>query len=153
LGKRTSATGLALRTGMTSTLRRLRAESMRFSSMSSSAVITSSASNPSDFTFCASALVLGASTLNSSMTRRRSSRASCDRIDAMPARYIPRFSLWLKFSSGEAGKILPPPRHSGLEVIPARARPVPFCRQGFLVEWLTAPRSFCAREPMRAFAW
>jgi hypothetical protein len=37
--------------------------------------------------------------------------------------------------------------------MPARARPVPFWRHGFLVEWRTAPRSFWAREPMRAFAW
>jgi hypothetical protein len=37
--------------------------------------------------------------------------------------------------------------------MPARARPVPFWRHGFFVEWLTAPRSFCAREPLRAFAW
>src|SRR5947207_1314499 len=64
-----------------------------------------------------------------------------------------RLTLCVKFSSGEFGKILPPPRHSGLEVMPARARPVPFWRQGFLVEWLTAPRSFCAREPILAFAW
>src|SRR5256886_1312084 len=80
-------------------------------------------------------------------------RASCDRIEQSPARYILRFTLCEKFSSGEFGKILPPPRHSGLEVMPARARPVPFCRHGFLVEWLTAPRSFCARVPRRAFAW
>ena len=71
----------------------------------------------------------------------------------MPARYILRFTLCEKFSSGEFGKILPPPRHSGLEVMPARARPVPFWRHGFLVEWCTSPRSFCARVPMRAFAW
>src|ERR1051326_2558655 len=152
-GKRTRATGLALRTDMTSTLRRLRADSIRFSSMASSVVMTSSSSNPSDFTFCARSLVFGASTLNSSTTRSRSSRASCDRIAAIPARYILRFTFWLKFSSGEFGKILPPPRHSGLEVMPARARPVPFCRHGFLVEWFTAPRSFCARDPMRALAW
>ena len=70
----------------------------------------------------------------------------------MPARYILRFSLWVKFSSGVFGKILPPPRHSGLEVMPARARPVPFWRHGFLVEWLTSPRVFCARVPWRPFA-
>jgi hypothetical protein len=32
----------------------------------------------------------------------------------MPARYIFRLTFWVKFSSGEDGKILPPPRHSGL---------------------------------------
>src|SRR6185295_7427751 len=148
--ERTSASGLALRTDITCTFVRLREESIRF--WSSSSVSTSTSSKPSAFTFCASVLVFGASTLNSSTTRMRSSRASCDRIDAMPARYILRFTLWVKFSSGEFGKILPPPRHSGLEVMPARARPVPFCRHGFLVEWFTAPRSFCAREPMRALA-
>src|SRR5467141_1749584 len=151
LGKRTSATGLAWRTVITSTFGRLRDESSRFWSISS--VMTSTPSKPIDFTFCASSLVFGCSTRKSSTTRMRSSRASCDRIEQSPARYILRFTLCEKFSSGEFGKILPPPRHSGLEVMPARARPVPFCRHGFLVEWLTAPRSFCARVPRRAFAW
>ena len=58
----------------------------------------------------------------------------------MPARYILRLTLCVKFSSGLFGKILPPPRHSGLDVMPARARPVPFWRHGFLVEWRTSPR-------------
>src|SRR2546425_708225 len=151
LGKRTSATGLAWRTAITSTFGRLRDESRRFWSISS--VITSTPSKPIDLTFCASSLVFGCATRNSSTTRTRSSRASCDRIEQSPARYILRFTLCEKFSSGEFGKILPPPRHSGLEVMPARARPVPFYRHGFLVEWLTAPRSFCARVPRRAFAW
>ena len=83
---------------------------------------------------------------------RRSSRASCERIDAMPARYIFLLSFWLKFSSGEFGKILPPPRQSGLEAIPARARPVPFCRQGLRVDFAISLRSFCLRVPARAFA-
>ena len=56
----------------------------------------------------------------------------------MPARYILRFTFCVKFSSGEFGKIRPPPRHSGLDVMPARARPVPFWRHGFLVEWRTS---------------
>jgi len=34
-----------------------------------------------------------------------------------------------------AGMTSSPPRHRGEEVIPARARPVPFCLNGFLVEW------------------
>ena len=71
----------------------------------------------------------------------------------MPARYIFLFSLWLKFSSGVFGKMRPPPRHSGELVMPARARPVPFWRHGFLVLCLTLPRSFCARVPWRALAW
>jgi len=51
------------------------------------------------------------------------------------------------------GKMRPPPRHSGEDVIPARARPVPFCLKGFLVECLTCSRSFWARVPWRALAW
>src|SRR5258706_475917 len=112
-GKRTSDTGLAWRTSMISTLARLRDESIRFSSIAS--VMTSTPSKPIDLTFCASSFVLGCSTVKASTTRMRSSRASCERIEAMPARYILRFTLCEKFSSGEFGKILPPPRHSGLE--------------------------------------
>ena len=41
----------------------------------------------------------------------------------MPARYIFLLIFWVKFSSGLFGKIRPPPRHSGEEVMPARARP------------------------------
>jgi hypothetical protein len=59
----------------------------------------------------------------------------------MPARYILRLTFWLKFSSGEFGKILPPPRHSGLEAIPARARPVPFWRHGLRVDLAISLRS------------
>jgi hypothetical protein len=71
----------------------------------------------------------------------------------MPARYILRLIFCEKFSSGELGKILPPPRHSGLFAWPARARPVPFCAQGFLCDLLISLRPFCARVPLRAFAW
>ena len=71
----------------------------------------------------------------------------------MPARYIFLLTFWVKFSSGLFGKIRPPPRHSGEEVMPARARPVPFWRHGFLVECLTIARSSWARVPSRALAW
>ena len=101
----------------------------------------------------ASSLVFGASSVIESTTARRSSRASCDRMEHIPARYIFLLTLWLKFSSGLFGKIRPPPRHIGLDVMPARARPVPFWRHGFLVECRTSLRSFCARLPLRAFAW
>ena len=87
-----------------------------------------------------------------STTLRRSSRASCDRIDATPARYIFLFSFCVKFSSGLDGKILPPPRHSGLEAMPARARPVPFWRHGLRVDLAISLRPFCARVPWRALA-
>ena len=115
--------------------------------------IMSTDPRPMAFILAASSLVLGASSVIGSITDSRPSRASCDRIERIPARYIFLFTFWVKFSSGLFGKILPPPRQSGLEVMPARARPVPFCRQGFLVEWWTSLRSFCARLPLRALAW
>src|SRR5664279_2147892 len=93
----------------------------------------------------AKGLVLGESTLMESTTAKRPSRANCDKIDAIPARYIFLLIFCVKFSSGMFGKIRPPPRHNGEEVIPARARPVPFCLKGFLVEWRTCSRSFWAR--------
>ena len=71
----------------------------------------------------------------------------------MPARYIFLLTFCVKFSSGEFGKMRPPPRHSGEEVMPARARPVPFWRNGFLVECFTSARSSWARVPWRALAW
>ncbi len=89
----------------------------------------------------------------SSTTASRPSRTSCDSIDAMPARNILRLTLCVKFSSGELGKILPPPRQSGLFAWPARARPVPFCAHGFLCDLLMSARPFCARLPLRALAW
>src|SRR5690606_5901547 len=113
----------------------------------------STESRPRVFSFWAAALVLGDSRENESTTAMRPSRASCDRIERIPARYIFLLTFWLKFSSGEFGKARPPPRHSGDEVMPARARPVPFWRQGFLVECLTSARSFWARLPLRALAW
>ena len=114
----------------TSTLGRLREDRYRFSS--SSSVMTSTLVEAHRLQLLREQLGLGLLDGELSTTRRRSSRASCDRIDAMPARYILRFTFCVKFSSGVFGKILPPPRHSGLEVMPARARPVPFWRHGFL---------------------
>src|SRR6266699_5554898 len=145
-----SETGSAWFTSSTRTFTRLREDSNRFWSRSS--VITSAESKPIFLSFRARSFVFGASTLKLSTSFRRSSRASCDRIEHIPARYILRFTFWEKFSSGEFGKILPPPRHSGLATSPARARPVPFWRQGFLCEWRTSLRPFCARVPRRAFA-
>src|SRR6266508_1612059 len=145
-----SDTGSAWFTSSTRTFTRLREESNRFWSRSS--VITSAEPRPIFLSFRARSFVFGASTLKLSTSFSRSSRASCDRIEHIPARYILRFTFWEKFSSGEFGKILPPPRHSGLATSPARARPVPFCRQGFLCEWRTSLRPFCARVPRRALA-
>src|SRR3972149_10476334 len=104
------------------------------------------------FIFWASSFVLGASTENFSTTLSLSSRASCDRIAAIPARYILRLTFWLKFSSGELGNALPPPRHIGLAVSPARARPGPFWRPGFFPAWRSFPRAFLGRAAQRALA-
>ena len=147
----TSVTGSACPASSTSTFGRLREERARFSSTAS--VISTTWSRPSAFIFCARSFVFGWSTLKSSTTESLPSRASWERIDAMPARYILRLTFWLKFSSGELGKILPPPRQSGLPLKPARARPVPFCRHGFRCERVRSPRAFCALVPSRAFAW
>src|SRR5690606_31660301 len=97
-------------------------------------------------------LVLGASSTNASTTAMRSSRANCERIARRPARYIFLLTLCEKFSSGELGNARPPPRQMGEDVIPERARPVPFWRQGFLVLCLTVSRPFWARLPLRALA-
>src|SRR5258705_546494 len=145
-----SDTGSAWSTSSTRTLTRLRDESARF--WSTLSVMTSVDARPMFLSFCESSLVLGASTLKLSTTFSRSSRASCDRIEHIPARYILRLTLCEKFSSGRFGKILPPPRQSGLATSPERARPVPFWRQGFLCAWRTSLRPFCARVPMRALA-
>ena len=83
--------------------------------------------------FAARTLVLGVSTLKDSTTARRPSRASWDRMEAIPARYIFLLIFCVKFSSGRLGKMRPPPRHRGEEDIPARARPVPFCLNGLAV--------------------
>ena len=52
----------------------------------------------------------------------------------MPARYIFLLILCEKFSSGLFGKMRPPLRHSGDEVMPALAQRCPSWRNG-LVEW------------------
>ena len=51
----------------------------------------------------------------------------------MPARYILRFTFCVKVSPASSGRYGRPRATAGLEVIPARARPVPFWRHGFLV--------------------
>ena len=48
---------------------------------------------------------------------------------------------------------VPPLRQSGLRISPTRARPVPFCRHGFLPLPLTAARFFVACVPRRSEAF
>ena len=47
---------------------------------------------------------------------------------------------------------MPPLRHSGLRISPTRARPVPFCRHGFLPLPLTWARVLVAWVPRRSAA-
>ena len=65
--------------------------------------------------------------------------------------YIFLFNFFLKFSSGLLGNIFPPPLQIGLEAIPTRARPVPFCLHGFRVDFATSDRPFCALVAPLAF--
>src|SRR3546814_20916126 len=110
-------------------------------------------SRPMLFSFSAASLVLGDSSAKVSTTAIRYSRANWERIARIPARYIFLLTLCEKFSSGEFGNARPPPRQMGEEVIPERARPVPFWRHGLLVLCLTVSRPLCARLPLRALAW
>src|SRR6185437_10692566 len=48
---------------------------------------------------------------------------------------------------------VPPLRHSGLRISPTRARPVPFCRHGFLPLPLTSARFFVMCVPRRSAAF
>src|SRR5690606_22744465 len=113
-------------------------------------MISTEPGTPRSLSFAAACLVLGESRSKASRRAMRSSRASCEKMARRPARYIFLLTLWLKFSSGEFGKVRPPPRQIGEDVMPERARPVPFWRHGFLVECLTVPRSFWARLIGRA---
>src|SRR5208282_2161067 len=48
--------------------------------------------------------------------------------------------------------MVPPPRQMGERLVPARALPVPFCRQGFLPPPLTSSRLFVECVPRRWLA-
>src|SRR3984957_4456348 len=52
-------------------------------------------------------------------------------------------------SRGLGPKTTPPPTHKGDWNEPARARPVPFCRQGFLLEPETSPTFLVLAVPLR----
>src|SRR5215208_2947408 len=52
-------------------------------------------------------------------------------------------------SRGVGGNATPPPVNCGARIVPARARPVPFCRHGFARPPATKPRVFAACVPAR----
>src|SRR5271170_3098512 len=55
-------------------------------------------------------------------------------------------------SRGLGPNTTPPPAHSGERTEPARARPVPFCFQGFLLEPWTSPAVLVQAVPLRCAA-
>src|SRR5258706_828888 len=124
--KRIRLTGSAWRASRISTFGRLRADKYRLSSSLSVRISTSLI--PRSRSLPARTLVFGWSIEKASITERRSSRTSSDRIDAMAARYILQVSFCVKFSSGLLGNMRQAPRHTGGEVMPAPAGPVPVWR-------------------------
>ena len=56
---------------------------------------------------------------------------------------------FLPKSRGLGPNTTPPPRHNGDANEPARARPVPFCRHGFLLLPATSPTFLVQAVPMR----
>jgi hypothetical protein len=59
--------------------------------------------------------------------------------------------IFLDTNLGRGPKITPPPTNNGERVEPARARPVPFCFQGFRPPPLTSERIFVEAVYLRAF--
>src|SRR5438093_1077123 len=93
-------------------------------------------------------LVLGESSFRSSSTttspaRNRSLRA------LRKASCLVFREIFLVKSLGLGPKTTPPPRHKGDWKEPARARPVPFCRHGFLFVPATSPTFLVQAVPMR----
>src|SRR6202034_478939 len=141
--------GLIAAAASSSTLGRLRAASVSFSSAASTMIKTSSSAR--DLSCASSSLVWGWSTATEAVTTSRSWRTSSDNIERIAPRYILRFTFWVK-SRGCAAKVRPPPTQIGLRIEPARAEPVPFWACGFLPPPRTSARVFCALLPARPAA-
>src|SRR6266540_1813811 len=94
-------------------------------------------------------LVDGASNPEESRTASVPSWACTVSAPRIAARRVLRFTLTSK-SRGVGGNATPPPVQCGARVVPARARPVPFWRHGFVRPPATRPRLFAARVPARA---
>src|SRR5215472_12224741 len=122
--------------GSTSTLGRLRAARANCSSTAAPAMI-STESQPSFLNCAPSALVLPSFTCASSITTSLPSACLAERALLRPSRrtFFCRSKPW---SRTTGPKITAPPRNCGERRLPWRARPVPFCRQGFLVvPWMS----------------
>src|SRR5437763_12621694 len=72
---------------------------------------------------------------------------------ASAARNAARLTFLFTLTSKErivGGNATPPPVNCGARIVPARARPVPFWRQGLERPPETSPRDFAARVPARS---
>src|SRR5438067_6081936 len=91
----------------------------------------------------------GSEKLAPSSTPKVPSAACCGRTPRKAERRALRLTLTSK-SLGVGGNATPPPVQCGARVVPARARPVPFWRQGLARPPRTRPRLFAARVPARS---
>src|SRR6185437_8670154 len=117
----------------------------------SSSLVTTTAGNsfPHVARSATAARVEGSVNVEPSSTPSVPSAACCERTPRSAERRVLRFTFTSK-SRGVGGNATPPPVHCGALVVPARARPVPFCRHGFERPPETSPRLFAARVPLRS---
>ncbi len=95
--------------------------------------------------------VEGASKAPASNTASDERSACSDRAERSAARRSLRLTLKVKLR-GLGPKVTPPPVHRGERFEPARARPVPFWRQGFSPPPRTSPRVLVDAVPRRRAA-
>ncbi len=81
--------------------------------------------------------------LLATLSERHIARANCFCFLLMPL---------VKFLSLVGPKVTPPPFHKGERIEPCLARPVPFCRQGFLPPPLTSLLSLVSAKTRLALA-
>ena len=95
---------------------------------------------------CATSLVLAAARLISSSTNNSFVLTLSLNADFTARRRALR-GIFCSYERGWGPHTVPPPTHNGLRVLPTRARPVPFCFQGFLPPPRTRPRVLVACVP------
>src|SRR5579859_146981 len=136
--------------GSTSTLGRLRAARANCSSTAGPAMISTDF-QPRFLNCSPSALVLASFTCASSITTSLPSACFAESAHLRPSwrTFFCRSKPW---SRTTGPKITAPPRNCGERRLPCRARPVPFCRQGFLVVPWMSLMPWVACVPARRFA-
>src|SRR5919204_4457927 len=132
---------------VTTTLSRLRKDLITLSS-SSLATTTSGGSRPPDSRSLAASCVEGRSNPAASRMEKEPFAAWAVSAPRKAARRALRLTLTSKLRA-VGGKATPPPVQCGARLVPARARPVPFWRQGFERPPATSPRLLAARVPAR----